>query len=42
MALGEFRGKIIIAVISKLLGSEAISVISMRRADKSEGSLING
>lgn len=42
MAIGEFRGVIVIAVIFRPLGSEAISVISMRRADRRERSLING
>lgn len=36
MAIGEFKGEIIIAVVFKPLGSEAISVISMRRASKKE------
>lgn len=36
MAIGEFKGVIIIAVVFKPLGSEAISVISMRRASKKE------
>ncbi len=39
MAIGEFRGKIILAVIFKPLGSEAISVISMRRASRKERNL---
>ena len=34
-ATGEFRGKII-ALIFKPLGSEALSVISMRRANQDE------
>ncbi|MDX8510617.1 BrnT family toxin [Mesorhizobium captivum] len=37
MAIGEFR-QTIIAVIFKPLGSEAISVISMRRASRKERS----
>jgi len=36
LAIGEFRGEVIIAVIFRPLGSEAISIISMRRASKSE------
>lgn len=37
MAIGEFR-QTILAVIFKPLGSEAISVISMRRASRKERS----
>ncbi|ESW85551.1 hypothetical protein X770_22810 [Mesorhizobium sp. LSJC269B00] len=37
-AIGEF-GEIILAVIFKPLGSEAISVISMRRASRKERSV---
>ncbi|MEQ1406138.1 BrnT family toxin [Neorhizobium sp. Rsf11] len=35
-AIGEFRGMIVIAVIFTPLGSEAISVISMRPASSKE------
>lgn len=35
MAIGEFRGTIL-AVVFKPLGSEAISVISMRQASRKE------
>lgn len=35
MAIGEFRGTIL-AVVFKPLGTEAISVISMRRASRKE------
>ena len=35
-AIGEFRGMLIVAVIFKPLGSEAISVISMRPASSKE------
>jgi uncharacterized protein len=35
MAIGEFRGRVV-AVIFKLLGSEGISIISMRRASRKE------
>jgi uncharacterized DUF497 family protein len=34
-AIGEFQG-LVLAVIFKRLGTEAISVISMRRADRKE------
>ena len=37
-AIGEFRGKLV-TVIFKPLGSEAISVISMRRASRKERSV---
>ncbi|UXN75543.1 BrnT family toxin [Devosia sp. A8/3-2] len=40
MAIGEFNGQIIIAVVFRPLGSEAISVISMRPASKKERSLL--
>jgi uncharacterized DUF497 family protein len=36
LAIGEVNGKIIVAVIFRLLGSEAISVISMRPASRAE------
>jgi uncharacterized protein len=36
LAVGEFKGQIIIAVIFRPLGSEAISVISMRVASRKE------
>lgn len=42
MAIGSFRGEVIVAVVFAPLGSEAVSVISMRRADRKERSLING
>ncbi|MBW9087977.1 BrnT family toxin [Rhizobium wenxiniae] len=35
-AIGIFRGQIVIVVIFKPLGSEAISVISMRPASRNE------
>jgi uncharacterized DUF497 family protein len=38
-AIGEFRG-VVLAVIFKPLGSEAIAVISMRRASRKERSLL--
>jgi uncharacterized DUF497 family protein len=40
MAIGEFNGEIIAAVIFRPLGSEALSVISMRPASRKERSLI--
>jgi uncharacterized DUF497 family protein len=42
MAIGEFNGVTVIAVVFATLGSEAISVVSMRRADRKERSLLNG
>jgi uncharacterized DUF497 family protein len=36
MAIGEFKGEVIIAVVFAPLGSEAISVISMRSASRKE------
>lgn len=41
LAIGEFRGEIVIAVVFRPLGSQAISVISMRRAGKIERSRTN-
>ncbi|MBS7741456.1 MULTISPECIES: BrnT family toxin [unclassified Chelatococcus] len=40
MAIGEFRGEIIIAVVFRPLGSEALSVISMRSASRKERSIL--
>ena len=36
LAIGELGGTIVIAVVFRPLGSEAISVISMRRANQRE------
>lgn len=36
MAIGWFQGAIIVAVVFRPLGSEALSVISMRRASRKE------
>ncbi|WP_336801690.1 BrnT family toxin [Kaistia sp. MMO-174] len=36
MAIGEHEGEIVVAVVFRPLGSEAISVISMRPASKKE------
>ena len=36
IAIGEFEGATIIAVVFRPLGSEALSVVSMRRASKTE------
>ena len=36
LAVGEFEGVTIIAVVFRPLGSEALSIISMRRANKDE------
>lgn len=40
VAIGEFQGRIIIAVVFKPLGSEALSVISMRPASRKERNLL--
>jgi uncharacterized DUF497 family protein len=40
VAIGEFNGMIIIAVVFKPLGSEALSVISMRPASTKERKLL--
>ncbi|MCZ7488525.1 BrnT family toxin [Rhizobium rhizogenes] len=39
MAIGEFNGQVIVAVVFRPLGSEAISVISMRAASRKERSI---
>ncbi len=39
LAIGELNGQIIVAVVFKPLGSEALSVVSMRPASKKERSL---
>jgi len=39
VAVGELNGQIIIAVVFKPLGSEALSIISMRPASKKERNL---
>lgn len=35
-ALGEFNGQVVVAVIFRPLGSEALSVVSMRLASRKE------
>ncbi|QCI67736.1 BrnT family toxin [Phreatobacter stygius] len=40
MAIGEFQGQMIIVVVFKPLGSEALSVISMRPASRKERSIL--
>ncbi|ELT50984.1 BrnT family toxin [Brucella intermedia] len=42
MAIGEFKGELIIAVVHKRLGTEAISVISMRHASDKEKEKYHG
>lgn len=42
LAVGEFDGQTIIAVVYRLLGSEALSVISMRPASKQERERADG
>jgi uncharacterized DUF497 family protein len=39
VAIGEFRGILIIAVVYRPLGSEALSLISMRPASRKERTL---
>lgn len=39
LAIGELEGTAVVAVVFRPLGSEALSVISMRRASKKERSL---
>lgn len=39
VAIGELNGQIVIAVVFKPLGSEALSIISMRPASRKERSL---
>ncbi len=36
LAIGNFRGEMVIVVVFRALGSEALSVISMRRANAKE------
>ncbi len=38
-AVGELNGEVVVAVVFKPLGSEALSVISLRRANRKERSL---
>lgn len=38
-AVGEINGQIVVAVVFRPLGSEALSVISMRRANRKERNL---
>jgi uncharacterized DUF497 family protein len=38
LAIGEFDGRLIVAVVFRPLGTEAIAVISMRRASRRERS----
>lgn len=42
LAIGMLEGALVIAVIFRPLGAEAISVISMRRASAKERNLIDG
>lgn len=42
LAIGEIDGEIVVAVVFRPFGSEAISVISMRRANQKERSRANG
>lgn len=41
LAIGELDGEVVIAVVFRPLGSEAVSVISMRRASRKERSQTN-
>ncbi len=38
LAIGELNGEVVVAVVFRPLGSEALSVISMRRASRNERS----
>jgi uncharacterized protein len=40
MAIGEFKGQAVIAVVFKPLGNEALSVISMRTASRKERTIL--
>ncbi|WP_306933531.1 BrnT family toxin [Agrobacterium larrymoorei] len=40
MAIGEFQGRVIIAVVFRPMGSQALSVISMRPASSKERKLV--
>lgn len=40
MAIGEFQGTVVVAVIFVPMGSEAISVVSMRAASTKERALL--
>lgn len=40
LAIGELEGVMIIAVVFRPLGTEALSVISMRRASKAERNIL--
>lgn len=40
MAIGMFRGEVVIATVFAPLGTEAISIVSMRRADRAERRLL--
>jgi uncharacterized DUF497 family protein len=40
LAIGEIEGTAVVAAVFRPLGSEALSVISMRRANKNERSLL--
>jgi len=42
LAIGEIDGEIVIAVVFRPLGTEAVSVISMRRANQKERSRAHG
>lgn len=39
LAIGELNGEIIVAVVFKVLGTEGVSVVSLRPASKKERSL---
>jgi len=42
LAIGRLKGEVVIAVVFRPLGSEAVSVISMRRANQKERRRANG
>ena len=42
LAIGDFNGIAVVAVVIRPLGAEAVSVISMRRADRQERRMLDG
>lgn len=42
LAIGQWNGETVIAVVFRPLGSEALSIVSMRRASAQERSKIHG
>jgi uncharacterized DUF497 family protein len=42
LAIGSLSGQMVIAVVVRPLGSEALSIVSMRRANRAERNRANG